>query len=1090
MPFQPLLPKTSTDFRGGDKPGTWIDGTVNLFRDLGDTLEFDAGINTEINSVPSPWSRPLQFISAFKNANYPSRDWLIAQYRGLLATLALAENLRLDITVSSVQLPDLQDNQFAKCIWGLRPRDEDSVLSINPDQGAWSEIFLFELDGVVIGMTSPATLICPTGYFPHQIKSRISWLKWETVYNQKYGRNDELGFFQDPIQSGLAANHKNILSPWLADLRNAVLNNPINADLSGNVARILDEFIDQLNVRGDGRYQPCEQPTPFGMPLGHKFTALHPAAAVIQDSHVKVIPSRGRNDELYIIDPRNLPGILGIPIRDINVIGSAPLENFDPNLHRGGNERFATPRDFFLDELYYSETPGLLPGSWLDQTVRTAKIDNLTILLPFHSWVQDYFSSEDLERNVSIRLIDSGHPRKISISLTMQLSGVERRVPYTVRQDFDLIPENRLSDDYPTIALWPNLPSNGAVQWTEFFLLESVSDQVGVSYSFQIQQPTDDGILTNRLIGQESYHYWKSNQRPDILEAQKDGRLIGMIPLKTPQLAPGAIDTWAVGVDFGTSFTSIYMRKGNQNPEPFQLNPALLKVTLGSEVESKEFHDHIYRDFFIPDVLEPLGNVPPMSTAITTLGWQEPVNGVAQCMTEARIYYPNLSFGKFSQSVKTNIKWENIRYQKPFLSFLVRLISAQAAMENVQTIEWSISYPSAFSRAELNQYRVTWQNVLNDIKGITGQTHTLKPLQTESIAFSKYFADILGQNMVHTTCIDVGGGTSDLSIWRNNELIHQASVPFAGRDMFHNLLRSKLDYFPDIFGGDPSEYRDLREITERGNFNSFLDLKLRFESETNDNRGSGYKGGYRLNCRTPRNRQFRSLLAFAYCGLFHYIGLVQKWLKQEGKITENYSTSLLIGGNGSRFIHWLSPTGQFTPDSEINQLVRGIIQAATDLTPTPNLITLSNEPKQEACGGLVVPPDGERLKGIDTPLNDPYLGEACVINGQSFAAHERLSLRPDWDEITEFSVTSTIQLETYLRTFNQVITDGNITEIEQIRDTRSGKIFELNDELKTTLSNKLTASCLRKQGERDRFEKDPPFLMVLKSFLEVLVSQW
>ncbi len=347
--------------------------------------------------------------------------------------------------------------------------------------------------------------------------------------------------------------------------------------------------------------------------------------------------------------------------------------------------------------------------------------------------------------------------------------------------------------------------------------------------------------------------------------------------------------------------------------------------------------------------------------------------------------------------------------------------------------------------------------------------------------------------MVHTTCIDVGGGTSDLSIWRNNELTHQASVPFAGRDLFHNLLRSKLEYFPDIFGLSPNDLTDVRRaIEQNSNFNSIMDLRLRFESETDhfNAAGTSLTQGYRLNHRTPRNRQFRSLLAFAYGGLFHYIGLVQKWLKQEGIISENYSTSLLIGGNGSRFIHWLSPTGQFTPDSEINQLVRGIIQAATDLTPNSNLITLSNRPKQEACGGLVVPPGGERLKGIDTPLNDPYLGEDCVINGQPFAAHDRLSLRPDWDEITEFRVTSTIQLETYLRNFNQVITDGNITEIEQIRDSRSGRIFELNDELKTNLSNKLIASCLRKQGERDKFEKDPPFLMSLKSFLEVLVSQW
>jgi hypothetical protein len=101
--YQPLLPKTSGEFKGGDAAGIWIEEKVNLFNDLGDSLEFDAGSYGEVNSIPSPWSRPLQLISAFRNTNYPNRDWLIAQYRGLLTTLALAENLKLKINATQLK---------------------------------------------------------------------------------------------------------------------------------------------------------------------------------------------------------------------------------------------------------------------------------------------------------------------------------------------------------------------------------------------------------------------------------------------------------------------------------------------------------------------------------------------------------------------------------------------------------------------------------------------------------------------------------------------------------------------------------------------------------------------------------------------------------------------------------------------------------------------------------------------------------------------------------------------------------------------------------------------------------------------------
>jgi hypothetical protein len=71
--------------------------------------------------------------------------------------------------------------------------------------------------------------------------------------------------------------------------------------------------------------------------------------------------------------------------------------------------------------------------------------------------------------------------------------------------------------------------------------------------------------------------------------------------------------------------------------------------------------------------------------------------------------------------------------------------------------------------------------------------------RTESLTVAQFFADFNDspqQDLIHTTCLDVGGGTSDISIWQDNHLVHQASVPYAGRDLFHQILQPVLK--PDV----------------------------------------------------------------------------------------------------------------------------------------------------------------------------------------------------------------------------------------------------------------------------------------------------
>ena len=135
----------------------------------------------------------------------------------------------------------------------------------------------------------------------------------------------------------------------------------------------------------------------------------------------------------------------------------------------------------------------------------------------------------------------------------------------------------------------------------------------------------------------------------------------------------------------------------------------------------------------------------------------------------------------------------------------------------------------------------------------------------------------------------------------------------------------------------------------------------------------------------------------------------------------------MIGGNGSRFLHWLTPSGTYTKRSEINDLACGILMRASGLEKNPDLLTLSPQPKEEACGGLVVSSEGTRLKGFaDKRIDHVLLGEECIINGQTLTADQRLNISPDWQDISSFQINSYTELEKYLKNFNDILREESI----------------------------------------------------------------
>jgi hypothetical protein len=1030
------------------------------------------------------------------NSNYPSRDWLIAQYRGLLAAIALSENLGLSLQVRPVDLKDYQNIEFGRCLTKLKPQDTYNILGSVPSDGAWSQIFLFELEEIIIGFTSPGTLVVPVGYLNQEVDKSIPWVK--------------NGFFLDPTNNGLTSNQKELMFFWLNKLRSELLKVSISSsgsvrphpELSETISKELEKFYKDMGITELKTFEISEDIDFAELSSFEPLNALNPVKAESKPSNVKVVYSENCNpkQELYLlINPNRLTGSNKRDAKEINVIDSYSLAHFDPNsdLHRHRSDAlFLSDEQLFTESLSYSRIKGLFPGTWLDSKL---KVKDISILLPLNPLLKEYFGSKELEKCIKLSPCNTSSGEGVRVNLSITLSGFDNnKIQYSTYKDFPLEIENEIVQDIPALALWPNVPPG---KWQEYFVFVEMTESLELA--FHLDEPMDRAIVKSCQHGQDKYQYWICERYPEILPViNNEGKCLGLLPLNIPEFKVGANKGWTVGVDFGTCFTNVSLRKGTKlSNEKFKLESNLLQITSGIPGNM----EIIFREYFIPDTFLPKDKNPPLLTALTTRGWQAKKQQTPELIHQARAYVPRLDSFDFNEDyIISEIKWksEEIGYQSPLLKQLSRLIAAQAAQEGVESIEWGFTYPSAFSTGQQGNYEVTWEELLKELTEISGQNHQpleQEALRTESVAFAQFFGDVLGQDLVHTTCVDIGGGTSDISIWQDNHLVHQASVPYAGRDLFHQILQPVLKpdvhFIDEIFGLSSDDAKVFCDrYSSPNNFNLSLDNYLRGNAETI------LSSGYRKNSDKQHNREFRTLVAFAFGGLYHYLGLVQKYLKEEESFKDTnytgYVTSILVGGNGSQFLHWLTISGRYTPRSEVNLLLKGILTKASSLpvNEAGDLMTLSPQPKNEACGGLVVLPadkeKGEKLTGWQgTQPDRPFLGESCSINGQNFSPEKRIDIK-GLEEITEFKVTSFDEIRQYLINFNQVIADEQIQEIEPLRNFGKGGLFEMNKDVQALLEKSVNQACLRKKGPATDFQPEPPFLMNLRCFVAILATQW
>jgi hypothetical protein len=1083
--------------------GVWNQQGIKAFEDVAASLEVPSmqAYVSSISSIPDIWARPMAFDMALHNRKHPLHRQMVEQWQGMLAAIALAETRSFDLRVQFLDLEQLKtEDGFARSLYELLPKFTHDLYQLSGGKSAWQEIYLFLWKGRAVGMASPSTIVCPAegGHWQD-----LPWFSG--------------GRLRSPIApvAHINAQEQAQLWLWLEQLKTEV-----GQEQQSAKAQIRDLLEDFQNLLVEGKKPNIalaltEQSSFFKQSITHPILRglNKPIKAIPLPTSVKVLahPSKTPAKDLLILpDGVQMQQQSGRARQEIGIYEAttlATLEEADPR--RWGQVNCLKEADVFLPEFYFVNRPHALPGSVmpksLDYLGSVYDGKDITPLLPINPLLLDYLTPDDLTVKLEIQQGHNTAGPSVEFILELPLSGFGGEpFYYRISRTYLLKRENAFAE-VPVLELWPNFRLE---DWKEYhaFLYDPSLE------TFQVQFPS--ATQTRNFKGMGSFHYpnysfpdtdsncmlAQLSAFPEFAECvdSRRGRL-GLILLKQPtQVSKVSRNAWRVGVDFGTSFTNVYIDR-NGTFEPLKIKPLHFQITDSNpEIQQPSLYEYfIASNMELPlsTVLSLRGPGPANTAATGGSNFAE----VAYPLSEGRILIPRDS-STFKPSedfwIKTNLKWgsdsDHFQNCELFIKNLMLQVTAQAVLNNVSEIKWAISYPSAFSKSEIKSYARNWSawtTQLQDSTGVVQQfpgSNDANYYRTESLATAQFFADFEKAgtkrklDLVKATCIDIGGGSSDISIWENNGLVHQCSVQLAGKDLFSQMMQMNPRFLERKFKvGQIEEWLNLQGFQ----FFVKLDVLMRRDSE-----------GWLRNRRDsfeddPEFQGLVQLMALGIAGLYYYVGLLLKTLHEEGKYADPEITPVYVGGNGCRLLNWLAAGGEFDEREEANDLFSEMLSLASGFEEAKVATHLSPSPKDEvACGLVIAEQRGNQLKGLERKTADDVIaGETCEINGVSIPWNRRLDFK---DRIDSFKITPLEQLPRFLKSFHDALESLDIEDIQPFDGYVASEDLSDNRELWRETERTLSAMLLKIRGNGEDVRPEPTFILALKALLETLGRRW
>jgi hypothetical protein len=1053
----PLLPKlhSTHNVEQFTEPGEWFNRSADELKNISEGLDVNSQVQSQINSIPDIWARPLLFEMALFNDAHPLHQQIMGEWRGLLAMIALREVKNLiQLTARLVEVKDnAAQPDFLRALHRLRP----SGRSVSQDTN-WEHLYLFLYQvghlKSPIGMTSPTTLVFTSSHYANHInQNEVSWFDGSIL--------------QDPI-SRLSNQEKKALYGWINELRGKLAGrvDQMDAHLWNRLAGLLNAYLQEIGVTGSftaGATHFGIQGVAAGVFIHLNTPAAAPAHAP-SESHIRLINSADRSPAtpMLIVD-RNIAAEWGESPADIVVSGAATLASIPQNgliqpnqigSFMINNAQLWRPDELLTQKLYVIRQKEAFTGTKKEEWIGNSPVlgnDAISIILPLNDKLLEYLNEDDLLQRLKFYQEGGG---EITVTLDLPLSGNGVHTSYKFRKTY---PREDIVDfeKVPILEVFPNFKS---ANWHAYFIAYSADNPRATFKVKPVAPHAQEAKISVHGNPNAERFVWRLDSYPQALVCYDNQDKAGLLFLSAAQPPPPANRNFTVGIDFGASGTTVYKSFQNDK-QPVEFKNRKLIVTAVDPAQSSQVFD-----FFLPN-----RDIPTPFLSFFQVFNNHVQNAVElEPLLNGHTYYTDderLGELQSQQNIETNLKWSSGGFErlcaKAFLSQICLQTAAELVSEGALSIDWRFSYPTAFSGAHTLAFRQVCQQIATSIQNLTGVHSNLPLYNTESVAAAAFFENYQNaQTVLGTIFVDIGSSTSDISVWQKNTLLWQISLPFAGQDIFLNYLysnksiRQKFE-LPEPQNNDNSD-------ADREHFYAAAAAVLRKESE-------------QIFARLPliANQEdvdkLKNHLALGLSGLFYYIGLGIRCLRNTNRYEEAEMPHFYLGGNGSQIFRWLTNGSWVAENNPYNSLFESVFKKAVNEDLNNFLkIEMSSLPKKEAAYGLV----------CSAILTVPDNSHKIVFAGENFKENNNSH---KWDEVIDADVlTDSLTPPDKLEKLSDFVAAFN-----EFARTSNGQIksFDFNEQkianVRSRLANDL-AHLAYQRAQQQEVIVQPIFVLALK----------
>ncbi len=991
----PMLPVSdkSQDGFGSGKTGQW---DKRLWTDLEviarRTPNTASGKRQiEVDLIPDVWARLILFSNALYDENHLLHKNAIAAFRGFLAVLALRTRKGMAIKAEELLLNAYGTWPLAVAARNSADGSRHGIHQLYPDT-SWNAIYLLRGEGgSLLAITSPLTLICPAqGPAMTGLKALpSSWFDGAQ--------------FRDPSVAGVLNDEdRQLLAAWLKNLRgNLARHGSESAQVvswsegQNRLLRTISHFEDDLTrdqvpaaQLGEGVLRLGASAYRYlGAPLRQEEIRLEHSDLLL-DSPLPPAPVllalRASDKDVAIepyADPNKITVVSGTSLLDINIAVWGDNRRILAGRALPGEAEWIDPKTLFLDRLY------LLKGTQQRSGMNHARgqrevADQLSEypVMPFSQRLAELLPAGQIVQNVRFAVENHGNGNVVVVKLRLPIKSgksIEITRSYTTEQQTSM-------QQIPVLEVWPPFRKKGWNLYSTFWWSNSESafsaEPFPISPGGRLEEQTES------LSGGQQVRVTRLNavpegfflRHPHPQRGQAAMQEAGIIFNKLTEIIAPPKGVWTAGVDFGTSSTNVVLRAGQDHERALVLaQSGPLRIVVGRDADRPEA---LYK-YFLPFTPESEGAA-ETSPFLSFLRMRHPEQTSFNAISGAHILFysrshniQELSAGRLA----TDLKWEGVTRgrSRPYLQQVCLQTAAEAAIAGAEKINWFYSLPAAFNPHRRDDYRREWRSIAAFVAEETGLGSTHEPVSmTESFATARYFTEREeAPPVVGAAFLDIGGGTTDISVWQENTERCGVSLKFAGRDLFLAplfQLRSRLlPEFASIAPERVSEATVSRLIADQSETEFFAHAEAML-------RDAGVSLAQKLHLQDKLETPALPL-RFGMAGLFYYLGIVLRHLEMAGLYKRDLG-GVFLGGNGAQLLHW-ADGGQYDPSGSFARLLTDSLFSGakwTDSAPRNVQIKLSAKPKQEAATGLVVT---SSLRSNAEHWDDLIAGEPFSIGG-------------------------------------------------------------------------------------------------------------